>query len=626
MQASPIPRAPANAGAVPSGKAAGPKASTFGEVLTASQPEDQKRSPREGKRSALAVERPVKEGSDTGPAADAAASPAASVLAVMQMISDLMTTNAQTRVDTGTQQATGKIEGAPAPGKEPVESEVVNPTAGKVALTSTTGEGRGEIRAKGQSAEIAPPKKSGPEPASQTKEPRLQKAADEAGNQAEDNALMEGTVEVVQWKEIVAGARKDLQGNFETNPADEKSNVRGVPAAGMLAATNQLEIGETTRAAGDIEIQQVAGLHVKSPAERADATASAKIAPEAMKAPGPSAAGQISAQATAVSAGPHTARANPAKPEPRQEKAEAEGAIPAAATKDPPQAPETAAQEDRAVRLARRVETRSASVAAIKEAIGPESIRPGEQQPVSRSAEQPIQAEAGTKGEAKLSRAMPETGEHESREGTKTNEALAAPMASARDLSPAENTSGKESARVATPTVEATPVPATNSRAASAHELPPAHQMLDSIPGPSTTTPTPHASAGLSGDAEMRVGIRTAAFGAVEIYTAVHQNQVGLAVHGARDLTQWFSTEVQNLESGLRDHNLNLTTVELHSSGGGLDSGAGSHQQPASQQPASVVRTWKEETADAIRGSKPADAALVAAIESHEQTRVSIRI
>lgn len=168
-----------------------------------------------------------------------------------------------------------------------------------------------------------------------------------------------------------------------------------------------------------------------------------------------------------------------------------------------------------------------------------------------------------------------------------TRETTVTTADSQRKSSAGAPTSFQETASPATTTKEAPVVPApANSPAPAAsaastkatHELPVSHQMLDSVATPVAANPNPHITTQPAGDAEMRVGIRTAAFGALEIYTSVHQNQVGIAVHGGRDLTQWFSSEVQNLESGLRDHHLNLTTVELDHTTSGFQAGTGSHR------------------------------------------------
>jgi len=124
----------------------------------------------------------------------------------------------------------------------------------------------------------------------------------------------------------------------------------------------------------------------------------------------------------------------------------------------------------------------------------------------------------------------------------------------------------------------------------------------------------------------MRVGIRTAAFGAVEIYTAVHQNQVGVAIHGTRELTQLFTTEVQNVESGLRDHHLNLTTVELHSSGSGLETSTGSHQQRPPHHSHTGTHVWGGAVTETVMETASMELAASNQIGRLEDGRVSIRV
>jgi hypothetical protein len=95
-----------------------------------------------------------------------------------------------------------------------------------------------------------------------------------------------------------------------------------------------------------------------------------------------------------------------------------------------------------------------------------------------------------------------------------------------------------------------------------------------------------------AGEMQMRVGIRTTAFGAVEIYTSVHQNQVGLSVHSERGMEHWFGAEVQSLETGLKDHHLHLSTMEMDRSGTGFQTSTGSQQQH-SQRSFAAARNWR---------------------------------
>ncbi|MBZ5663513.1 MAG: hypothetical protein LAO30_02825 [Acidobacteriia bacterium] len=106
--------------------------------------------------------------------------------------------------------------------------------------------------------------------------------------------------------------------------------------------------------------------------------------------------------------------------------------------------------------------------------------------------------------------------------------------------------------------------------------LPKIHHMLDSAPpAPSIPLTAPKVS---DPAGQIHVGIRTEAFGAVEIHTVVKQSQVGIAVHGDRDLARWFNSEVPSLESGLNQHHLNLTAVDLDNRHSGVQT-ATSFQQ-----------------------------------------------
>jgi hypothetical protein len=87
--------------------------------------------------------------------------------------------------------------------------------------------------------------------------------------------------------------------------------------------------------------------------------------------------------------------------------------------------------------------------------------------------------------------------------------------------------------------------------------------MLDSAPPAPSTPPAPPIATDPSAAAQMHVGMRTDAFGAVEIHTVVQQSQIGITVHSDRDIARWFSSEVPGLESGLNKSHLNLTAVDF---------------------------------------------------------------
>jgi hypothetical protein len=103
--------------------------------------------------------------------------------------------------------------------------------------------------------------------------------------------------------------------------------------------------------------------------------------------------------------------------------------------------------------------------------------------------------------------------------------------------------------------------------------------MLDSAPpGPPPDRIAPGSAADLQANAQMHLGVRTDAFGAVEIHTVVQQSQVGITVHADRDLAHWFSSEVSSLESGLNKNHLNLTAVDFDNGRSGVQT-ATSFQQ-----------------------------------------------
>ncbi len=107
--------------------------------------------------------------------------------------------------------------------------------------------------------------------------------------------------------------------------------------------------------------------------------------------------------------------------------------------------------------------------------------------------------------------------------------------------------------------------------------------MLDSAP---PVLPPARIAPGSAADlqtnaqmnAQMHLGVRTNAFGAVEIHTIVQQSQVGITVHADRDLARWFSSEVSSLESGLTKNHLNLTTVDFDHGRTGIQTATGFQQ------------------------------------------------
>jgi hypothetical protein len=148
---------------------------------------------------------------------------------------------------------------------------------------------------------------------------------------------------------------------------------------------------------------------------------------------------------------------------------------------------------------------------------------------------------------------------------------------------PATLTSGKDpSATLTAPAPPALAAPPAQVRSDGAPELPKTHQMLDSTPPAPPTLPiAPDLAAAAQINAQMHVGMRTEAFGAVEIHTVVQQSQIGIIVHADRDIAHWFNSELPGLESGLNKNHLNLTAVDFESGRSGVQTATSSqHGQP----------------------------------------------
>lgn len=151
--------------------------------------------------------------------------------------------------------------------------------------------------------------------------------------------------------------------------------------------------------------------------------------------------------------------------------------------------------------------------------------------------------------------------------------------------------SAKDASVTLTPPAPAAAPPPTQTGSNSAPELPKAHQMLDSAPPAASAAPpapvAPDSPADLQMNAQvnaqMHVGIRTDAFGSVEIHTVVQQSQVGITVQSDRDIARWFSSEVPSLESGLNQSHLHLTAVDFDNGRSGVQT-ATSFQHGQSQQ------------------------------------------
>jgi hypothetical protein len=91
-------------------------------------------------------------------------------------------------------------------------------------------------------------------------------------------------------------------------------------------------------------------------------------------------------------------------------------------------------------------------------------------------------------------------------------------------------------------------------------------------------------------------------------------------------LAHWFSPEVQNIESGLKDHRLNLTTVELDGGSTGLQTATSSHHHQPQHNFSAMTRSWRSPTPELTHEIEPTEVATPDLSVGSGENRVSIRI
>jgi hypothetical protein len=91
-----------------------------------------------------------------------------------------------------------------------------------------------------------------------------------------------------------------------------------------------------------------------------------------------------------------------------------------------------------------------------------------------------------------------------------------------------------------------------------------------------------------SGQEEMHIGLRTPAFGNVEVHTVVRQSEIGVSVGSEKgDLHNFLSAEVPSLQANLREQDLTFNNIRFFGSGAmtGDAGNPGGHSQPGHPQP-----------------------------------------
>lgn len=106
----------------------------------------------------------------------------------------------------------------------------------------------------------------------------------------------------------------------------------------------------------------------------------------------------------------------------------------------------------------------------------------------------------------------------------------------------------------------------------------PAPRMREELQPPIMTSGVHIAHlADSGGQSEMRIGLRTSAFGTVEVRAVVHDSQVGLAIGAERgELHRLFTNEVAGISQRLEQQDLRLDAVRFLEHGTTADAGSGS--------------------------------------------------
>jgi len=112
--------------------------------------------------------------------------------------------------------------------------------------------------------------------------------------------------------------------------------------------------------------------------------------------------------------------------------------------------------------------------------------------------------------------------------------------------------------------------------------------------------------ASTGGQSEMHIGVRTSAFGTVEVHAVVHDSQVGLAIGAERgDLHRLLANEVPGITGRLEQQDLRLDTVKFLDHGFSSDAGLGSEAHPRSHE-FSTPRSFSSNAGRSREPSEPA--------------------
>ena len=126
-----------------------------------------------------------------------------------------------------------------------------------------------------------------------------------------------------------------------------------------------------------------------------------------------------------------------------------------------------------------------------------------------------------------------------------------------------------------------------------------------------------------AGQAEMKLGVETAAFGSVRIHTVVRDSQVGLTISGERgNLSPLIAAEMPGVEARLREQDLRINTVRVYETAIGSSTSGGS-QGDTRERPTPVIPSRGLATASL---SDPAFDSLTMMLSEINPGRVNIRV
>jgi hypothetical protein len=172
---------------------------------------------------------------------------------------------------------------------------------------------------------------------------------------------------------------------------------------------------------------------------------------------------------------------------------------------------------------------------------------------------------------------------------TQPQSPVAAPAAFAVRMTDGGMTDGNQPGTVATANVLAQVPPAANQAAESPVATSPAADSASPAASgppalPASTVEVARLVTGVA-QSEMHIGLRTQAFGNVEVHTVVRDSQVGVSVGSERgDLRSLFAPEVSGLQNTFRQQDLRFDSIRFLENGAGTTAGfsGGSNSQARS--------------------------------------------